>query len=56
MYERFKRCKKKVQMILDSVLDEQTPQVQCNYVKFWLGEEGLPLIQKWEDTGNIDTY
>ena len=53
MYDRYKQWKKRVTMVMDSALDEETDKAKCNYLKFWLGEEGLPLIQKWEDTGKL---
>ena len=53
MYDHYKRWKKRVTMVMDSALDEETDKAKCNYLKFWLGEEGLPLIQKWEDTGKV---
>ena len=24
------------------------------YLRLWLGDEGLPLIMKWTDTGRLD--
>ena len=53
MYERYKKWKKRVEMLMDSVLEEESGKAKCNYLKFWLGEEGLPLIQRWEDTGKL---
>ena len=53
MYDCYKQWKKCVTMVMDSGLDEETDKAKCNYLKFWLGEEGLPLIQKWEDTGKL---
>ena len=50
MYDRYKRWKRSVLMVMDSALDEETNKAKYNYLKFWLGED-LPLIQKWEDTG-----
>ena len=55
-------------MVMDSALDKETDKAKCNYLKFWLREEELPLIQQWEDIGklkydgnnpsshNVDTY
>ena len=53
MYDRFKRWKKRVEMVMESTLDEETDKAKCNYLKFWMSEEGPPLIQKWEDTGKL---
>ena len=55
-------------MIFRSALVDQTDQIKGEYLKYWMGTEGLPLIEKWENTGkltyegdaatlkNIDTY
>ena len=40
-------------MLLASAFEDDTKKAQCNYVKYWLGEEGLPLIRKWEGTGKL---
>ena len=53
MYKRYKKWKKQVEMLMDSMLEEESGKVKCNYLKFWLGEEGLPLIQRWEDTNKL---
>ena len=53
LYDRYKNWKKRVQMLMESVLEDETDRAKCNYLKFWLGEEGLPLIQKWEDTKKL---
>ena len=55
-------------MIFHSALVDQTVQIKGEYLKYWMGTEGLPLIEKWENRGkltyegyaatsnNIDTY
>ena len=42
-------------MIFSSALVEQTDKVKGEYLKYWMGTEGLPLIEKWESTGKL-TY
>ena len=53
MYDRYKDWKSRVEMLLGSALEEESEKAQCNYLKFWLGEEGLPLIRKWESTKKL---
>ena len=53
LYDRYKNWKKRVQMLMESVLEDESDRAKCNFLKFWLGEEGLPLIQKWEDTKKL---
>ena len=45
LYDRYKNWKKRV--------EKEGDRAKCSYLKFWLGEEGLPLIQKWEDTKKL---
>ena len=67
-YDRFIQWQKRCKMIFRSALVDQTDQIKGEYLKYWMGTEGLPLIEKWENTGkltydgdaatskNIDTY
>ena len=62
-YDHFIQWHKRCMMIFHSALVDQT-----DVIKYWMGIEGLPLIEKWESTGkltyegdaatlkNIDTY
>ena len=54
-YDRYIQWKKRCQMIFSSALVEQTEKVKGEYLKYWMGTEGLPLIEKWESTGKL-TY
>ncbi|MCG8620870.1 MAG: hypothetical protein MJE68_02560 [Proteobacteria bacterium] len=40
-------------MVFKSALDDESKASKCNYLKFWLGEEALPLIQRWEDSNKV---
>ena len=53
MYDRYKDWKSRVEMLMGSALEEESEKAQCNYLKFWLREEGLPLIRKWESTKKL---
>ena len=67
-YNCFIQWQKRCKMIFCSALVDQTNQIKGEYLKYWMGTEGLPLIEKWENTGkltyegdaatskNIDTY
>ena len=48
-YDRYKDWKLRVEMLMESALEEESDQAKYNYLKFWL-REGLPLIRKWENT------
>ena len=54
MYERYKIWKKKVEFIFCSALADSTPKQLVSYLKYWMGDQGIPLIEKWESTGKLD--
>ena len=55
IYDRYRDWKQRVKMLMASAFEGDSEKVQCNYLKYWLGEEGLHLIRKWEGTGKL-TY
>ena len=54
MYERYRIWKKKVEFIFCSALADSTPKQLVSYLKYWMGDQGIPLIEKWESTGKRD--
>ena len=50
----YKKWRAKVELIFRSALSQATPEEKTSYLKYWMGDEGLPLIEKWETTGKID--
>ena len=54
MYERYRVWKKKVEFIFCSALTDSTPKQLVSYLKYWMGDQGIPLIEKWESTGKLD--
>ena len=54
-YDRFIQWQKRCKMIFHSALVDQTDAIKGEYLKYWMGTEGLPLIEKWENTGKL-TY
>ena len=54
MYERYRIWKKKVEFIFCSALADSTPKQLVSYLKYWMGYQGIPLIEKWESTGKLD--
>ena len=54
MFLCYKKWKSKVELIFRSALSKATPEEKTSYLKYWLGDEGLPLIEKWESTGKLD--
>ena len=56
MYERYRIWRKKVEFIFCSALADSTPKQLVSYLKYWMGDQGIPLIEKWESTGKLDYY
>ena len=54
MYERYTIWRKKVEFIFCSALADSTPKQLVSYLKYWMGDQGIPLIEKWESTGKLD--
>ena len=54
MYERYRIWRKKVEFIFCSALADSTPKQLVSYLKYWMGDQGIPLIGKWESTGKLD--
>ena len=54
MYERYRIWRKKVEFIFCSTLADSTPKQLVSYLKYWMGDQGIPLIEKWESTGKLD--
>ena len=54
MYERYRVWKKKVEFIFCSALADATPMQLVSYLKYWMGDQGILLIEKWESTGKLD--
>ena len=54
MYEWYRVWRKKVEFIFCSALADATPMQLVSYLKYWMGDQGIPLIEKWESTGKLD--
>ena len=54
MYERYRIWRKKVEFIFCSALADATPMQLVSYLKYWMGDQGIPLIEKWESKGKLD--
>ena len=54
MYECYRIWRKKVEFIFCSALADSTPKQLVSYLKYWMGDQGIPLIEKWKSTGKLD--
>ena len=46
IFLRYKKWKAKVELIFRSALSQATPEERTSYLKYWIGDQGLPLIAK----------
>ena len=53
IYNRYLNWKTKVELIFNSVLSKATAVQKSSYLRLWMGDPGIPLIWKWENTGQI---
>ena len=53
MYNRFRDWKERIKFLFAAAFEEESEKAKCSYIKYWLGEQGLPLIHKWENTGEL---
>ena len=54
MFERYRIWKRKLEFIFCSALSDATPKQLVSYLNYWMGDQGIPLIEKWESTGKLD--
>ena len=53
IYDRYLNWKTKVELIFNSVLSKATAVQKSSYLRLWMGDPGIPLVRKWENTGQI---
>ena len=53
MYDRFRDWKEKIKILFAAAFEGESEKAKCSYIKYWLGEQGLPLIHKRENTGDL---
>ena len=53
IYDRYLDWHKRCEFVFESALLDVPEPVKYSYLKFWLGEEGVPSIKKWESTNKL---
>ena len=53
IFDRYQIWKKKVELIFSSALAECTPE-QVSYLRYWMDDQGIPLVKKWTALGKLD--
>ena len=54
IFDRFLTWKEKVEMIFSSALADCTPEQKTSYLRYWMGDQGIPLVKKWTALGKLD--
>ena len=51
--ERYRKWKKRVEVLFKGPLNTVAEGVKCNYVIYWSGDHGMELVDKWTAEGKI---
>ena len=54
IFDCYQIWKEKVKLIFSSALAECTPEQKVSYLRYWMGDQGIPLVKKWTALGKLD--
>ena len=54
IFDRYQIWKEKVELIFSSALEESSAKQKVSYLRYWIGEQGIPLVKKWTALGKLD--
>ena len=54
IYDCYQVWKTKVELIFSTALLEYTPEQKVSYLRYWMGDQGIPLVKKWTALGKLD--
>ena len=54
IFDQYLVWKEKVELIFSSALLECTPEQKVSYLRYWMGDQGIPLVKKWTALGKLD--
>ena len=54
IFDHYQIWKEKVELIFSSALEESSAKQKVSYLRYWMGEQGIPLIKKWTALGKLD--
>ena len=54
IFDRYQIWKEKVELIFSSALEESSAKQKVFYLRYWMGEQGIPLVKKWTALGKLD--
>ena len=52
--ERYRKWKKRVEVLFKGPLNTVAEGVKCNYIIYWSGDHGMELVDKWTAEGKIN--
>ena len=53
IFDRYQIWKEKVELIFSSALEESSAKQKVSYLRYWMGEQGIPLVKKWTALGKL---
>ena len=56
IFGRYLVWKEKVELIFSSALLENTPEQKVSYLRYWMSDQGIPLVKKWTALGKLDFF
>ena len=54
IFDRYQIWKEKVELIFSSAFEESSSKQKVSYLRYWMGEQGIPLVKKWTALGKLD--
>ena len=54
IFDHYQIWKEKVELIFSSALEESSSKQKVSYLRYWMGEQGIPLVKKWTALGKLD--
>ena len=54
IFDWYEVWKEKLELIFSSAIAESTPEQKVSYLRYWMGDQGIPLVKKWTALGNLD--
>ena len=54
IFDCYQIWKEKVELIFSSALEESSAKQKVSYLRYWIGEQGIPLIKKGTALGKLD--
>ena len=54
IFDCYQIWKEKVELIFSSALEESSSKQKVSYLRYCMGEQGIPLVKKWTALGKLD--